>query len=219
MAITNGRGDDNKVRILEQYCLHPVMHTLLLNGRSITCCCGQPVTDAFYQFDALDHAGNVVSLLYAGDACAETFLRLSEVSGAAPITPLPIFNPLQSINDGGDHGLGSAQCGNNVAADPLNAELERAIYLTLLCWGSRPRPEAVFSQLLDRMRQHPDRPPMDWEVRAVNTAIGKSGRTLTAMLAELRVPNEKLRHYIFPQLEMVLGREAARTGLRIHNNF
>lgn len=216
MAITNGRGDENKLRILDHYYLHPVMHAVLLNDRPITCCCGEPVTDGFYQFDARDHAGNVVNLMYAEDTCAQTFLRLSEASGAVPITPLPLFNPLQRPDD---YGLESGQRHNGVGAHPLNAELEQAIYLTLLCWGTLPSPYVGFSPLLDRIRQYPDRPVMDWEVKVVNTAICKRGHTLTAMLAELRKTNETLKHYTFPELEAVLVRESARTRLRIHNNF
>jgi hypothetical protein len=219
MTISNGHGDENKVRILNQYRLRPAMHTILLQGRSVMCCCGQPVTEEFYQFDAVDHAGNVVNLLYAGDDCAQTLLRLSETTGAATIRPLPLFNPLQPLNVDGYHEIEPGRRGNDVDVNPLNAELEQAIYLTLLCWEAIPRPSVVFSQLLDRIHQHPDRPLMDWEVRTVNTIICKSGHTLTAMLAELRTTNETLRHYTFPQLEAALGREAARTGLRIHNNF
>src|ERR1700722_11014473 len=96
MAMANGRGDENKIRILSEYGLRPVMHTVLLNGQSLTCCCGLPVTDRFYQFDLVSHfSGRVVNTLYAGEECAERFLLLSQTLGSSRITPLALFDPLQ----------------------------------------------------------------------------------------------------------------------------
>jgi hypothetical protein len=217
MAITNGRGDENKIHILSQYGLHPLMHSVLLNGHSITCCCGLPVTDRFYQFDVVAPAsGQVVNTLYAEEECAERFLLLSQTSGSSRITPLALFDPLQ-VTPGADHGVhdaGSPE--NNAPLAPINAEVEQAIYLALIC-GVTPVPENVFSAFLRKIRTRPGRALTDWEVRAVNTAIGNGGHTLTTMLAKLREDNKPLKHYTFPEMAAALRREAARTGLRIHS--
>ena len=111
------------------------MHTILLNGRSVLCCCGEPIADEYYQFEAIDHAGNVVNLLYAEHDCAQRLLRLSQASGVAPITLLPLFNPLKPLEVDDRHRLESERHGDDATVSPLAVELEQAIYLTLLCWG------------------------------------------------------------------------------------
>jgi hypothetical protein len=217
MAMPNGRGDENKIQILSQYGLHPVMHSVLLNGQSITCCCGLPVTDRFYQFDVVSPVSSrVVNTLYAGEQCAERFLSLSQTSGSSRITPLALFDPLQvapeTEHEASDAGLPK----NSAPMLPINVEVEQAIYLTMMCWGALPAPEDVFSVLLRKIRAHPGRPLMDCEVRTVNSKIGNDGHTLDAMLAKLREDDKSLRHYTFPEMASALRREAARTGLRIH---
>jgi hypothetical protein len=218
MAMGNGRDDENKIQILSQYGLRPLMHGVLLNGQSLTCCCGAPVTDRFYQFDVVSPvSGRVVNTLYAGEACAERFLSLSQASGPSPITPLALFDPWQ-VSPATGHGMADAGLPENGAPmAPINAEVEQAIYLTLMCCGALPEPEDVFSVLLRKIRANPGRPLMDCEVRAVNSKIGNDGRTLDAMLAKLREDNTSLRRYTFPEMASALRREAARTGLRIHS--
>lgn len=214
MTITNGRDEQSKIHILEQYHLYPVIHTVLLQGRSMTCCCGQPITDEFYQFDAVDHAGNVLNVLFASVTCAQTLSRLSQTHGLEPIVLLPLFNPMQH-----PHGEVSDEWGmheHSVPRHPLNAEVEEAIFLTLICEDSPPQQRHVFSQLLNRIRHNPTFPIMDWEVKSINSTISKGGKCLNAMLNAQREKNADLKHYAFPEMSAALKREEARTGLRIH---
>lgn len=218
MAMANGRGDENKIHILSEYGLRPVMHTVLLNGQSLTCCCGLPVTDRFYQFDLVSHfSGRVANTLYAGEECAERFLLLSQTLGSSRITPLALFDPLQVAPGNGQGVTDAGAPQNNARMAPINAEVEHAIYLTLLCRGAIPAPEGVFSVLLRKIRANPDRPLMDCEARAVNTEIGVDGHTLAAALAKVREDNPPLQNFTFPEMAAALRREAARTGLRIHS--
>jgi hypothetical protein len=218
MAITNGRGDENKIRILSQYGLRPVMHSVLLNGQCITCCCGLPVTDRFYQFDVVNPvSGRVVDILYAGEECAGRFLLLSRSSSSSPIPPLALFDPLQGAAETGYGAQGAGLPKNGAPMAPINAEVEQAICLTLMCYGRLPVPEGAFSILLRKIRANPDRPLLDWEIRTVNTKIGNEGHTLTAMLANLREANQSLKQYAVPEMAAALRREAASSGLRIHS--
>lgn len=210
MLITNGLGDDNKKRILRQYRLVPVMHTRPLNGKTLRCCCGRPVKDRYYQFDAVDRtADKAVGVAYAGDHCADRFIDLSnelaQELGEARIPSLPFFDPLEGeprVAEGGGRGNGSGQA--RVAMDPLNVEVMRAINLTLICWDTAPRPGSLFSQRLEEIHRFPDRPVYDWKVKLVNTAISKGGRRLSTMLETLRQTNPTLRHFEFPLMEAAL---------------
>ena len=217
MPITYGCDEQKKIHLLAQYRLYPVVHTVLLQGRSITCCCGQPITDEFYQFDAIDLAGNILNVLFASDACAQELLRLSQTHGFGPIALLPLFNPMQHVHSGIRDEL--ATQGPSSRRHPLNAEVVEAIYLALMCedWAAQQR--RVFTELLDRIRRNPSRPVLDWEVKAMNTAISKDGKCLAMMLNIQREKNARLRHYAFAEISAALKREAARTGLRIHGNL
>jgi hypothetical protein len=217
MAITNGCGDQNKIHILDKYYLYPVIHAVLLHGRSITCCCGQPIVGEFYQFDAIDQGGNVLNVLFASATCARTLLRLSQIHGPQPIVLLPLFSPLQYRADDMRGELEAEE--NRLSKHPLNAEIEEAIYLTLTCGDASPLQRRVFAQTLNRIRLNPTWPIMDWEVKSINSTISKGGKCLPAMLDDQRRENPDLKHYTFPEISAVLKREAARTGLRIHCNL
>ncbi|RUL65973.1 hypothetical protein EKH79_04545 [Dyella dinghuensis] len=217
MPITYGCDEQKKIHLLTQYRLYPVVHTVLLRGRSITCCCGQAITGEFYQFDAIDLAGNILNVLFASDACAQDLLRLSQTHGSGPITLLPLFNPMQQMHRE-IHDESVVQ-EHSSRRHPLNAEVEEAIYLAVMCEDWPPQQRRVFTELLDRIRRNPTQPVMDWEVKTMNTAISKGGKCLAAMLNVQRERNAGLKHYAFPEISAALKREAARTGLRIHCNL
>lgn len=220
MPITNGRGDDKKKQILAKYKFRAAMHAPLLNGKSIRCVCGDEVTGNFYQFDAMDpHTDKVVDTLYAGSGCASKLIEFSHSHGISPILPIPLFNPLHVLRDriGGGHGAGGRADDESAAVKmhPLNVEIERAIYLTLLCWGELPTPGQAFSEILAEIRQRPERPLLDMRVRSVNTAISNKrseGLSLTQMLAKERANNPSLKHYAFPLMTEALKREEAKKG-------
>jgi hypothetical protein len=217
MAVTNGCCDQDKIRILERYRLYPVVHTVLLPGRSLTCCCGQPITGEFYQFDVIDHAGNILNALFASSSCAQNLLRLSQTHGTHPIIPLPLFDPMHhpenTVMDEPD------ALEHSLPRHPLNTEVENAIYLTLMCRDSPAEQRHFFSQLLGRIRQNPGYPIRDWEIRAMNTAMSKDGKCLTTMLEDQQEKSLGFKRFAFPEMRAALQREAARTGLRIHCNL
>lgn len=213
MLITNGPGDDKKREILHQYRLTPVMHTRLLQGMALRCCCGRPLEDRYYQFDATERStGKTVAILYAGDkGCAARFFDLSEELAAAlsdkPMTPLPFFDPLRGEpEEAVSGGRGNGESHGRGGMHPLNKEVVCAINLTLMCWGAFIHPGSLFSKLLEQIRQLPDRPLYDWKVKAVNTAISKGCRRLSTMLDEKRSQNPRLRRFEFPLMEACLQR-------------
>jgi hypothetical protein len=91
MAIRGGRGDENKAQIRQEWELVPILHTRLLSGQEIICCCGDKVTTTYYRFDAKNRSDGKQDVLFAADGCARKLL------GIAPtIAPLPLFDPLQA---------------------------------------------------------------------------------------------------------------------------
>ena len=198
MPIDNGRGAENKRRIRYEWDLIPVLHTHLLNGHPITCCCGDAVTGKYYRFDAVNRASGVRNVLFAGDGCARGLLRVEP-----KIDSLPLFNPLQTP-DGGGRGDSRRGGGGVSGMAPFNAEMYAVIHLVLMCWGRAPTGDGPLSKILGEIRQAPAEAHPAWTAKSVNTVIGKGSRSLSTMLAALPPQDPPLRHFSFPLLTAAL---------------
>lgn len=197
MAIGNGRGLGNKRRIRAEWDLVPMLHTRLLNGHPVTCCCGEPVTGKYYRFDATHRSTGRGDVLFAGAGCSRDLLQV-----APAISPLPLFDPLQPA--GASHARRGGNGNGTPGMDPFNAELYAVIHLILMCWGRPPTNEGALSKILAEIRQAPTQALPAWTAKSVNTAIGKGRRSLTAMLAALPQQNPPLRQFLFPRLTATL---------------
>lgn len=166
MAIGNGRGDENKERIRREWDLVPVMHTRLLNGQSIKCCCEVGVTTTYYRFDGTHRISGKHDVLFAhAQGCARKLM------GIAPtIAPIPLFNPLQAAPMA--HGArGGGGGGDGTRMHPFNRELYEAIHLLLMCWG---RPPASGGPLVDILDEYP--PRAGCGTASLEGKIGQFGR-------------------------------------------
>ena len=200
MPIGNGRGDAKKDRLRREWELVPVMHTRLLNGHTITCCCGDEVTTNYYRFDATHRVSGMRDVLYAhADGCAR---KLMEIAPA--IASIPLFNPLQAVPQARPQRGGGGVGGGGRGMDPFNAELYAAIHLMLMCWGRPPTNGGPLVSILDKIRDAPDQPLPPGAAKSVNTVIGSGQRTLTAMLQALPVQNPTLRTFDFPLMREAL---------------
>lgn len=199
MAIGNGRGDENKTKIRDAWTLVPVLHTHLLHGHPIRCCCGAAVTTTYYRFDATNKRSGKRDVLYAhADGCARKLLDI-----APAIAPIPLFNPFQMPARGGGVGGGGAELGQRM--DAFNAELHAAIHLTLMCWGRPPSSDGALVNILGDLRRAPHVALPPWTAKSVNTIIGKGQRTLTAMLQALPPQHRPMRPFPFPRLRQALA--------------
>lgn len=205
MAIGNGRGDENKERIRREWDFLPVLHTHLLNGQSIQCCCERSVTTTYYRFDATHRISGKRDVLFAhAQGCARKLM------GIAPtIAPIPLFNPLQAAPAAqGPRGGGAGGDGAGAGArmHPFNRELYEAIHLLLMCWGQQQASGGPLVEILDEIRRAPEAALPHWKAKSVNTVIekGKSKQTLTAMLQALPPQNPPMRVFDFPLMHRAL---------------
>lgn len=199
MAIGNGRGDENKERIRREWDLVPVLHTRLLNGQSIKCCCEVGVTTTYYRFDATHRISGKRDVLFAhAQGCARKLM------GIAPtIAPIPLFNPLQAAPLA--HGArGGGAGGDGARMHPFNRELYEAIHLLLMCWGQPPASGGPLVDILDEIRRAPDVALPLWKAKSVNSVVEKGQRTLTAMLQALPPQNPPMRAFDFPLMHEAL---------------
>ena len=199
MAIGNGRGDENKERIRREWDLVPVLHTRLLNGQSIKCCCEVGVTTTYYRFDGTHRISGKCDVLFAhAQGCARKLM------GIAPtIAPIPLFNPLQATPLA--HGArGGGAGGDGARMHPFNRELYEVIHLLLMCWGLPPASGGPLVDILDEIRRAPDVALPLWKAKSVNSVVEKGQRTLTAMLQALPPQNPPMRAFDFPLMHEAL---------------
>jgi hypothetical protein len=199
MAISDGRGDEKKAAIREVWTLVPVLHTHLLHGHPIRCCCGARVTTTYYRFDATHNISGKRDVLYAhADGCARKLLDI-----APAIAPIPLFNPFQTPARGGGGAGGDAAPGQ--AMDAFNAELYAAIHLTLMCWGRPPSSDGALVNILSDLRRAPHVALPPWTAKSVNTIIGRGRRSLTTMLQALPPQYRPMRTFPFPLMRQALA--------------
>jgi len=200
MPIGDGRGDAKRRRIRETWELIPVLHTRLLNGQQIQCCCGDPVTSTYYRFDAKHRiTGKQDVLLAHDDGCAKKLLEI-----APAIDPIPLFDPLQAAAARRPRRGAAGNGGHGPAMDAFNVELYDAIHLLLMCWGRPPTSGGPLSTILAEIRRAPDRPRPDRDAKSVNSVIKSGKRTLTAMLQALPPQHPPMRHFDFPHMREAL---------------
>lgn len=198
MAIRGGRGDKNKAQIRQEWGLVPILHTRLLNGQEIICCCGDKVTTTYYRFDTKNRISGKQDVLFAADGCARKLL------GIAPaITPLPLFDPLQAAPVRHNRGAGGGGA-NGPVMHPFNRELYEAICLLLMCWGRPPSAGGPLAAILADIRKAPDNSLPDNAAKSVNSVIKSGQRTLTAMLQALPSQTPPLRAFGFPLMRIAL---------------
>lgn len=198
MAIKGGRGDENKAQIRQEWELVPILHTRLLNGQEIICCCGDKVTTTYYRFDAKNRISGKQDVLFAADGCARKLL------GIAPaIAPLPLFDPLQAAPARRNRGAGGGGT-NGPVMHPFNRELYEAIHLLLMCWRQNPKPGGALASILTEIRLAPDQPLPANAAKSVNSVIKSGRRTLTAMLQAVQPQNPPLRAFNFPRMRQAL---------------
>lgn len=200
MPIGDGRGDANKARIRQEWELVPVLHTRLLKGQRIECCCGDPVGSTYYRFDAMHRINGKRDVLLAhAEGCARKLLRI-----VPAIAPIPLFDPLRGVTTGsparGDAGGG----GHGPRMHPFNRELYEVIHLLLMCWDDAPKSGGALSVILADIRRAPDWPQPERNAKSVNTAIKSGKRTLTAMLQALPPQHPPMREFEFPRMREAL---------------
>jgi hypothetical protein len=187
------RGEDSRVRIVNEYNLKPIAHVQLLNGQEKLSCTNITLTDSYYCFSYESKTGNDNGSFFCGSHAAQHFLELIDSR------PLPLFNPLVAENI--EHNGGGG--GGNRPWDRTAKQLNNAINLLVVCWDIAPSgPLAKIKETIDRFYY---KAPFPSEIKSINTIISRDpqGRTLQQMLDELREGNT-VRRFDFDLLNAVL---------------
>ncbi|MFT4301088.1 MAG: hypothetical protein QM579_04995 [Desulfovibrio sp.] len=206
----NCRGEKAKVEIVRQYLLSCVGHLKLLPKQSKQGCCGV-LTDQYYAFEYQKKNNPTdAGVFYVGRSCAIDFKELHEPSIDLPRLFDPFKHAVSKTEVASQGGAaGGRMPGEGI--DPLNAEVQTAIYLILTIWNVAPT--GGFAKILKFIENQPLTRTQDWVVKKVNGIVGQHMNDLTLRQALHAASNGALmRTFSFPLIEQVLKEH----GLPVH---
>ncbi|MEQ2527555.1 hypothetical protein WMO40_12640 [Bacillaceae bacterium CLA-AA-H227] len=190
------RGEESRIKLVNDYQLKPVAHVKLLNGQTKKSCTGDILTDSYYCFTYKNKVTKSEGSLLCGTHAATHFLSLL---GHAPLRQ---FNPLSSIAVGGNNG--NSPTSTSVRWNPTAKELHNAINLLVICWNTTIK--GFVGDIKRELEKNPDKEPHLSKIKTINTIIkhDKKQRTLQQMISELRQNNQTLRNFSFNNLNQLL---------------
>ena len=177
MPLTNGRGDPAKQAILASFKLTPITHTLV-PGQQVVCCCGDRIAGghSYHLLRATPRLGQPreADILYAGDGCARSFVRLDPSIKLLPLAD-PFALAAQAIQR---QGVDAAQNGHQERAGqaqvaPLTREVAAAHAIFVLYFGV-PRPGGALDSLAQQLAKIGTGSTPHSMVRAINSIARKS---------------------------------------------
>ncbi|WP_206038965.1 MULTISPECIES: hypothetical protein [Fusobacterium] len=209
------RGANLRKKIVENYEVIPVLHTVLLNGQKKYSDAEAIIKNEYYIFKVIDKNNNEVKIIQCGMGAARDFLKYLNHPG------LPIFNPIKSEN------IDLKQKSNkkiiNNSSDEWNStakQLYNAIMWIIILWNSKP--ETVIFKFKDDIIKYRKYKPFDFIILRVNNLLKKdrSGKTLTEKINSLKAKN-KIKKDIcdFSLLNKEIERIKNETGKEIKSYF
>lgn len=209
------RGANLRKKIVENYEVIPVLHTVLLNGQKKYSDAEAIIKNEYYIFKVIDKNNNEVKIIQCGMGAARDFLKYLNHPG------LPIFNPIKSEN------IDLKQKSNkkiiNNSSDEWNStakQLYNAIMWIIILWNSKP--ETVIFKFKDDIIKYRKYKPFDFIILRVNNLLKKdrSGKTLIEKINSLKAKN-KIKKDIcdFSLLNKEIERIKNETGKEIKSYF
>lgn len=199
------RGTATRQEIVKNYEVQPVAHVQLLAGQIKKSCTGDELTKAYYCFYYKSRQDSDTGIITCGEHAAEHFLQLIGHAG------LPLFNPLVSQGGAGGTSTNGTPQGPQKKWDVAAKQLHDSINLLVVCWSSPPGPPLF--DIKSKLERYSDRPPLSYQVKAINTIIGKDAkkRTMAQMVSELAKENS-LKPYSFSHLDAILATEGVASN-------
>lgn len=192
------RGTDKKKELVVKYDIKPVSYLKLLNGQTISGCCGK-LTDNYYVFEAIKRKEAEAGSFYfkVGKDCAEQFLTLINHE------PLKLFNPLRAAakeQDGArneNNNTTKVDVPNRPNFTEVNRELLNSINLLLSAWQTFPK--LGLKAIIDYTIKNPQTDNLRG-IEIFNKILASDGRKMNKIIEELRELNPTLRDFSFNKM-------------------
>ena len=202
----NCRGEERRVRIVNEYSVKPIAYLRLLKGQQKRSDAEANLTDKYYIFECVHKLDpNIKDTIICGNGAGEHFLQLINIKSP------PLFDPLKS------HGMGSKGKGGNTEGSQIEKwnevakQLYFAIQWVIICWNIIPKGPII--DIKDKIEKFRENEPYLSEIKSVNTMISKDyrKRSLTEMIGEFRKEND-LKDYDFK----LLSQKLEEKGIKSH---
>lgn len=198
----NCRGRKNRINIVKEYEVTPVANLKLLNGDIIKSNANNDITDHYYIFEYKSKTTNEVGFIYCGEDVAKDFSILIN-------KPLPrLYNILRGDENVRRNAREKSEIsgGNqNIKWNPERKQLYNAVMIFFIYWTIKPN-TAIYN-IKSELENYIEYPPCIRYIKAVNTIIKNTGKTLREVILELENRGNNLKNFNFDLIKRRLEQE------------
>ena len=187
------RGHEKRLRIVQEYKIIPIAHIKLLNGKIISSDAGGDITDSYFMFNCISKTNNEREIIYCGKPTAIDFCNLTNQK-------LPdLFNPLKCTSVSGKLNKNNIREAEMIDKkwNPMRKQLYNATMLLIAIFDAKP--DTPLFVIKAELETYVDREPFLARIKAINTIISKTNKTMRDIIDELGKNND-LKSFSFDLL-------------------
>ncbi|WP_338631657.1 hypothetical protein [Clostridium baratii] len=188
------RGNEKRIRIVEEYDIELVRYSRLLNGQIKKSDANDKIKDRYYVFLCTSKRDKSERVIECGSHVAREFMRLANIS------PIKLFNPLNG-EERIENNNNNSNNSNNKKWNKTVLELYNAINILEMYWDIVLT--GILLEIKKELRDNPYLEPQVRRIKAVNTCISKSRKSITEIIEILRENND-IREFNFDNLNKIL---------------
>ena len=178
------RGHEKRLRIVQEYKIIPIAHIKLLNGKIISSDAGGDITDSYFMFNCISKTTNEREIIYCGKPTAIDFCNLTNQK-------LPdLFNPLKCTSVSGKLNKNNIREAEMIDKkwNPMRKQLYNATMLLIAIFDAKP--DTPLFVIKEELETYVDREPFLARIKAINTIISKTNKTMRDIIDELGKNND-----------------------------
>lgn len=187
----NCKGQDTRIRIVNEYYVEPIAHIRLISGKVIEGDAGKKIKNSYYIFECKHKTTGKEEVIQCGSGAAREILTLIGKK------PPKKFNPLEDDNDAGDVDNYVDNDGNGLANNewnPAAKQLYNAIMLLIVAWDAKAG-TPLFKMKIEAEKYYKFEPYI-YRIKPINNILKRKGITIRNIIEKLSEENN-LREYHF----------------------
>lgn len=187
------RGHKKREMIVQHYSVTPIAHIKLINGNKIISDAGGDISDSYFIFTCKSKFNGMEEIIYCGKPTAQDFCNMTNQE-------LPeLFNPLKSSEKAEHKQIHSnyQKLNKSKKWNETRSQLYNATMLLIAIFDAKPN-TPLFS-IKSELETYVTYEPYFSRIKAINTIIHKSKKTLRDILNDLGQKNN-MKEYSFDLL-------------------
>lgn len=179
---------------MQNYIVTPIAHIKLINGNKKISDAGGDISDSYFIFSCKSKKNNSEELIYCGKPTAKDFCNM--INQKLP----ELFNPLKSSEEsvGGYNYINRQESADKTSRwNETRLQLYNATMLLITLFDAKP--DTPLFSIKAELETYVTYEPFFARIKAINTIIHKSKKTLRDFLDELGQKND-IKEYTFDLL-------------------